>query len=57
MLSDLVKVKPKHANSKVKFLLREIKNTTKFLLRLKFFNAFFSEFLSRWLADLLSSDV
>lgn len=32
MLGDLVKVKPKHANSKVKFLLREIKNTTKFLL-------------------------
>ena len=25
-VSDLVKIKPKHANSKVKFLSREIKN-------------------------------
>ena len=30
-VSDLVKIKPKHANSKIEFLPREIKNTTKYL--------------------------
>ena len=28
-VSDLVKIKPKHANSETKFLSREIKNTSK----------------------------
>ena len=30
-VSDLVKIKSKHTNSKIKFLSREIKNTTKHL--------------------------
>ena len=28
---DLVKIKPKHANNKIKILSREIKNTAKYL--------------------------
>ena len=30
-VSDLVKIKPKHANSKIEFLSREIKSTDKYL--------------------------
>ena len=37
-VSDLVKIKPKHANSKIKFLSREIKNTTKYLRSLHIYN-------------------
>ena len=31
MLRDLVKIEPKHANDKTKFLLQKIKNIAKFL--------------------------
>ena len=41
MLSDLVKIGPKHANSRTKFLLQEIKNTTKYLQSLLTFSWLF----------------
>ena len=48
MLSNFVKIKSRHANSRIKVLLREIKNTTKYLQStLKFSYALFSEFLAR----------
>ena len=48
MLSNFVKIKPRHANSRIKVLSREIKNTTKYLQStLKFSYALFSEFLAR----------
>ena len=58
-VSDLVKIKPKHANIKIKFLSLKIKNTTKYLQSLLAFSHvfFFLEFLVRWFADSLSSDV
>ena len=35
---DLVKIKPKHANNKIKLLSQEIKNTTKYLQSLLTFS-------------------
>ena len=37
-INELVKMKSKHANSKIKFLLREIKNTIKYLQSLLTFS-------------------
>lgn len=47
MLSDLVKIRPKHADGKIKFLSKEIKNTTKYLKSLLAFPSMFHEFLAR----------
>ena len=38
MLSSLVKIEPKHANKRTKFLLQEIKNMTKYLQSLLTFS-------------------
>ena len=59
MLSNLVKIKSRQANSRTKLLLQEIKNTIKYLQCLLTFSYvfFFSEFLAKRLANLLSSDV
>ena len=40
-VSDLVKIKPKHSNSKIKFSSRKIKNTTKYLQSLLTFSPVF----------------
>ena len=40
-VSDLVKIKPKHANGKIKFLSWEIKNTAKYLQSLLTFSYVF----------------
>ena len=40
-VSDLIKIKPNHANGKIKFLSLEIKNTTKYLQSLLTFSHMF----------------
>ena len=46
-VSDLVKIEPKHANSKIKFLSRKIKNQTSAIFAGIFLRVFFLEFLAR----------
>ena len=57
-LSNLIKIKLKHVNGKRKFPSQEINNTTIYLQYLLTYSyVLFSDFLARWLAYTLTSNL